>query len=324
MTESTENPAIKLMEPVPDKKLFSWLHEFYGKEVSIKSRDILRHRDFSYVERIQLENALPESLIYKLVLPPWDIEQDLHQRVLVPSISSSAQLFMTAHHGSTTALFMEDLGNEYMTEQANEELAQRFGEDLAKMQRSYSYRIEELLEACILRDLSPDKIIGFTDQLASEFLKTKSITNSQANVITRAAQIARERLKDETVTLIHGDLYAENIVTRKNQLFVFDWSWFTCISSALVDVASMVSEHPKNGKFAEVRTKFIEAYCYESGRKVPEIMDLIPAASAVERLQFLKWLQERKARGVLGTTVGHVDDLITTVISQIEEHLEQS
>ena len=153
-----ENPTIKLMEPVPESVVTAWLHEFYGKAVKIESRSVLRHRDFSYVERIHFLDSLPESLIYKLVKPPWDIEQDLHERVLVPSISSSAQLFMTAHYESTTALFMEDLGNEYLTEHADQEKAQTFGEDLAKMHRSYSYRMEELIESGILRNLSADRI----------------------------------------------------------------------------------------------------------------------------------------------------------------------
>ena len=73
--------------------LQGWLREFYGKSVQISDREVLRHRDLSYVERLYVADGLPESIIYKLVLPPWDIEQDLHERILIPSVSNSPQLF---------------------------------------------------------------------------------------------------------------------------------------------------------------------------------------------------------------------------------------
>lgn len=314
-----ENPTIKLMEPVPEKVLTAWLHEFYGKIVKIESRTVLRHRDFSYVERIHLEDSLPESLIYKLVKPPWDIEQDLHERVLVPSISSSAQLFMTAHHGSTTALFMEDLGNEYLTEHADSDKAQTFGEDLAKMHRSYSYRMEELMESGILRNFSAGRIMPFTEQLIDEFFAIESINDSQADILSKAAGLCKEALADETTSLIHGDLYAENIVARKEKLYVFDWSWFTCVSVPLIDVASLTSDHKKNGKLRQFKDRLLEAYCFESGRKVQTVQELCPYALALEKIQFLKWLYERKSRGVLGTTAGPVDDLISSMVIKIKE-----
>src|SRR4029077_2203273 len=109
---AVENESLILLDPPPQERLIGWLHEFYGKPVQIVKRELLRHRDLSLVERLWLDNALPESLIYKVVLPPWDIEQELHQRVLIPSISNSAQLFMSAHFGQLTAMFLEDLGTE--------------------------------------------------------------------------------------------------------------------------------------------------------------------------------------------------------------------
>jgi len=82
----------------------------------------LRHRDLSYVERLWIADSLPQSLIYKLVLPPWDIELDINQRVLSPSVSSSPQLYLTAHHGSLTVLFLEDLGADSLLKIGNSEL----------------------------------------------------------------------------------------------------------------------------------------------------------------------------------------------------------
>ncbi|MGH9548332.1 MAG: hypothetical protein ACRD3W_03115, partial [Terriglobales bacterium] len=122
-----ENESLMLLTPAPEEKLQGWLQEFYGKAIMVTDRQLLRHRDLSYVERLHVADGLPESIIYKLVLPPWDIEQDLHERILVPSISNSPQLFLAANHGELTAMFLEDLGSSSFEKMADAELAQRLG-----------------------------------------------------------------------------------------------------------------------------------------------------------------------------------------------------
>ncbi len=158
-------PAFTLLTPVPEEKLQAWLKEFYGKKVEIEERELLRHRDLSYVERLKIRDALPPSLIYKQVLPPWDIEQDLHERILIPSITNSAQLYMSAHFGEVTAMFLEDLGNVQVKDIATKEIAQRLGEDLAKMHRSYCYRTDELVQLGILSTLLPIDYVEFSVKL---------------------------------------------------------------------------------------------------------------------------------------------------------------
>lgn len=150
-----EDASLTLLSAAPEEKLQAWLIEFYGKPVRILNREVLRHRDLSMVERLTFTDALPSSLIYKQVLPPWDIEQDLHERILIPSISNSAQLFLSAHHGQLTALFLEDLGSDYLEGLATAEIACRVGEELAKLHRSYCYRTDELLHTNVLRSLFP-------------------------------------------------------------------------------------------------------------------------------------------------------------------------
>ena len=317
MAESKSDQTIKLLEPVPEELLTSWLNEFYGKVVDISERTVLRHRDFSYVERIRLNEALPESLIYKLVLPPWDIEQDLHERVLVPSISNSAQLYMSAHHGSTTAMFMEDLGTCYMKESADRESCQKFAKNLARMHRAYSYRIEEIVEANILRHLSGDKLQDFGYSLARKLCELESIDRATAGDLEKRMDLVANRLGGETLTLVHGDLYAENVVLRQTKQQLIDWSWFTSIGTALIDLATITSDHEKNGVLRQFKEDFLESYCFESGGEKSQIIELLPMALALERFLFLSWLAERKSRGIFGTTVGHVDDLVAQVIEQI-------
>jgi len=178
-----EDPSLHLLTPAPDEKLQSWLSEFYGKTVEIVSRELLRHRDLSYVERIVLKDCLPDSLIYKQVLPPWDVEQDLHERILIPSIASSAQLYMTAHSGQLTTMFLEDLGGVNLKDQAVEtKTARHLGEDIARMHRAYSYRTDELIQMNVLRTLNPIDFETFANQVTKPLLEWGDLTDD--DVIT--------------------------------------------------------------------------------------------------------------------------------------------
>ena len=314
----SEDASLNLMPPVPEEKLTLWLKEFFGKEVRIVKRALLRHRDLSYVERLEFEDALPESLIYKVVLPPWDIEQDLHERILIPSISNSPQLFMAAHHGQATAMFMEDLGTDTLIASGGSvDIARRIGEELAKMHRSYSYRTDELLQLNILRSLSPIDYESFTADFCQKLSTWGLLGPGEVEQMERLAKTLAPPLAGEPISLVHGDLYAENIILRGNRLFIIDWSWFTNLGVPLVDLATLSLEHHKNGAFARHRHELIESYCFESGRSEKDVRATLPYAETLSRLLFLEWLVERKSRGIEGTTVGPVDNLIRTLVAEL-------
>ena len=314
---NSDDASLDLMQPVPEEKLLLWLKEFYGKEVKMVKRELLRHRDLSYVERLEFQDALPQSLIYKIVLPPWDIEQDLHERILIPSISNSPQLFMAAHHGQATAMFMEDLGRDSLISSGGSaEVARRIGEELAKMHRSYSYRTDELMQMNILRALSPIDYESFTTDFCSKLSGWGLLAKGEGELLERLAKTLARPLAGEPISLVHGDLYAENIIVRGNRLFIIDWSWFTNLGVPLVDLATLSLEHHKNGAFHRFSGELIESYCFESGRAEQDVIATLPFAQALSRLLFLEWLVERKSRGIEGTTVGPVDNLIRSLVAE--------
>ncbi|MDZ4834674.1 MAG: phosphotransferase [Candidatus Melainabacteria bacterium] len=313
-----EDPSLKLLNPAPEAKLESWLAEFFGKPVSIIDRELLRHRDLSYVERLKFNECLPESLIYKQVLPPWDIEQDLHERILIPSIASSAQLYMTAHHGAVTAMFLEDLGGVNLKEQAvDTKTAKQLGEDIARMHRAYSYRTDELIQMNVLRSLTPIDYETFFAEVTDQLLQWKDINEADAQAVKTAARMIAQRLAGEPISLVHGDLYAENIITQNGRLFLIDWSWFTLIGVPTMDLASLISNHDKNGQLRDHSEVILEAYCFESGRKTEDVQSALPYAAVLERMLFLYWLVVRKSMGILGTTVGPVENLMRLVTDDI-------
>jgi tRNA A-37 threonylcarbamoyl transferase component Bud32 len=319
---NSDDASLDLMQPVPEDKLFLWLREFYGKEVKVSRRELLRHRDLSYVERIEFQDALPQSLIYKIVLPPWDIEQDLHERILIPSISNSPQLFMAAHHGPATAMFMEDLGTDTLIASGGSaEVAKRIGEELAKMHRAYSYRTDELMQLNILRSLSPIDYESFTSDFCSKLAGWGLLAKGEGELLERLAKTLARPLAGEPISLVHGDLYAENIILRGSRLFIIDWSWFTNLGVPLVDLATLSLKHHKNGAFHDFSEELIESYCFESGRAEKDVLATLPYAQALSRLLFLEWLVERKSRGIEGTTVGPVDNLIRSVVAELLSRL---
>jgi hypothetical protein len=318
---SDEGAYLKLLDPVPEEQLHGWLREFYGKNVRIEKRELLRHRDLSFVERLWIPESLPNSLIYKLVLPPWDIEQDLHERILIPSISNSAQLYLTGHYGPVTALFLEDLGSHSLIKNHSVELASRLGEELAKMHRAYSYRTDELMQAGVLRNLLPIDYREAVDRLVGQLGSWKLVSLQDGEKLVQLATTLALKLAGEPTSLVHGDLFAENIIVREGRLWIIDWSWFAMLGVPLLDLATATLNHPKNGSFFERRTEVIEAYCYESGRETEEVLSLLPYAETLNRLLFLDWLVERKSRGIMGTTVGPVDGLISDVVSDLVERV---
>lgn len=244
-----ENPSLELLVPAPQERLDGWLAEFYGRPVTIKQREILRHRDLSYVERLWIADSLPRSLIYKLVLPPFDIELDINQMVLIPSISCSAQLYLAAHSDKLTVLFLEDLGSNYLPNNGNADLATRLGEFLARLHRAYIYRVDDLMQTGILRSLTPIDYLEFTAGLIKHLKDWQLLANKDDANLQRVAQLLATCLAAEPISLVHGDFFAENIILHNNRLFVIDWSWFTFIGVPLLDLACITMPHKKNGDF---------------------------------------------------------------------------
>jgi hypothetical protein len=316
-----ENASLQLMTPAPDERLAGWLNEFYGKPVTIARREVLRHRDLSRVERLYIADALPQTLIYKQVIPPWEIEQDLHERVLIPSISNSAQLYMSMHFGQITAMFLEDLGTCSLFDNATQEIAVRLGKELAKMHRAYSYRIDELVSVNVLPTLFPIDYEDFTARLCDQLSEWKLITAQQVEDLKLLANVVAAKLAGEPTSLVHGDLYAENVILRADRLFIIDWSWFTILGVPITDLATLSMDHFKNGTLRQFKDDVIEAYCDESGRDVKDVSAILPMAEAMSRLFFLHWLVERRRRGIMGTTVGPVDELIPKVLSELSSRL---
>lgn len=316
-----EDASLTLLSPAPEEMLQGWLSEFYGKPVHITDRAVLRHRDLSYVERLHVADGLPESIIYKLVLPPWDIEQDLHERILIPSVSNSPQLFLSAHYGQMTALFLEDLGSTFFESACNPDLSAKLGEDLAKMHRAYCYRTEELSQANVLRTLMPCQYEALGASMIALLCSWNLVTVQQQRDLETLTATLAQKLEREPCSLVHGDLYAENIILRAGRLFIIDWSYFTTLAVPILDLATLTLKHHKNGRLVEFREILIDAYCFESGRNNDEVRALLPYAETLSRLLFLHWLVERRRLGILGTTIGHVDGVIPKVIGELSERL---
>jgi len=221
-------------------------------------------------------------------------------------------------------MFMEDLGRGALDKTGGSaQIASRIGEELAKMHRSYSYRTDELIQLGILRSLSPIDYESFVAAFAEKLLNWELVSLEQKGLLEKLAKTLAPPLAGETISLVHGDLYAENIILRGERLFIIDWSWFTALGVPLMDIATLTMAHHKNGGFEQFRGDLIESYCFESGRKDKDVLATLPYAEALSRVLFLDWLVERKTRGIQGTTVGPVDHLIKTLVNELIARLHQ-
>ncbi|MBY0358604.1 MAG: phosphotransferase [Candidatus Obscuribacterales bacterium] len=318
-----ENQSLKLLVPPPEERLSSWLEELYGKPVTINKRELLRHRDLSFVERLYFSDAVPETLIYKVVLPPWDIEQELHERVLIPSISNSARLYLSGRHQGMTALFFEDFGHRALVDQADQEMATTLGVEIARLHRSFTYRIDEIGDSGILKSVLPADYEAFCQTLCSSLKAWQLLNEHQSDCLLNLGRTISLRLRDEPISLVHGDLYAENVLVRKKELFIIDWSWFTHIGSAILDLTTLTMDHFKNGALKPYSQDLLAAYCSEYSRDLRETKRRLPFAEALSRLFFLHWLVERKSRGITGTTIGPVEPVMLQVVEDLIERLNQ-
>lgn len=161
----------------------------------------------------------------------------------------------------------------------------------------------------------------FSENILSQLKEWHLISREASTEIRQLASLLAAKLAGEPNSLVHGDLYAENIILRNERLFIIDWSWFTILGVPLMDLATLAMNHPKNGIFSNFRSELIDAYCYESGRDKLDVIALLPYAETLSRLLFLHWLVERRERGILGTTIGPVDSVILKVISELRERL---
>lgn len=319
-----ENETLNLMTPPPQERLDAWLSEMYGKQVKIRERKLLRHRDLSYVERLYIDEAMPPTLIYKVVLPPWDVEQDLHEHILIPQVSNSARLYLSGNYNGSTAMLMEDLGETTFLDSLadHNELPQQVGTELAKLHRAFTYRIAEVKETGVLRVLLPADFATLSKEIASELYNWNLVSAEQNIMLIELGERLAEKFANEPVSLVHGDLYAENLLFDGEHLFIIDWSWFTKISTPILDLATLSMEHFKNGALADRRAELIEAYCAEYSRNLQDTYAKLPWAELLGRLLFLEWLVERRRRGIMGTTVGPVEILIGTVLAELNMRLQ--
>jgi len=169
----------------------------------------------------------------------------------------------------------------------------------------------------ILGTLLPIDYVEFTAKLTRKLSGWKLASRSQAKSLKTLAATLAPRLAGEPFSLVHGDLYAENIIKRGQRLFIIDWSWFTMLGVPLMDLATVTMNHHKNGALVRYCEDIIDAYCFEAGRDAQDVRRVLPHAETLSRLLFLNWLVERRSRGIMGTTVGPVDNLIASIVDEL-------
>ena len=137
--------------------------------------------------------------------------------------------------------------------------------------------------------------------------------------LSKLAHSLASKLAGEPISLVHGDLFAENIIQRGERLFIIDWSWFTALGVPLMDLATLTLEHPKNAGFTQWKQEVIEAYCFESARETTDVRQLLPFAERLSKLFLLDWLVERRKLEKVHPTPIAIDDVIPSVVQDLAD-----
>lgn len=310
MNKQSDKNLIQM--PFPDvREVQNFVRHGLGNR-QIKHIIILRQRDFSVVGRLFLQDGT--TAIYKKVQTPWDCEADIVSAIDEIQNPNIPKIYGVSKGNGCAEILQEDVGERSLRDKNSWLLAERAATVLSNIHA----RLSRASGTFPRFDSSEAISHSFADATKKlEELDTSFDRTALARMRSIGAKVA-EILADSSMCLQHGDVYAENIILRREEEPVFiDWSYFSFFGPRVYDLATLVSAHPKNGALIRHRQNLILSYAKASGTSSLDLERQLPAAYRFSRLLFLKWLLVRFDMGIKQTTVGCVKKLMHKVVAEI-------
>jgi thiamine kinase-like enzyme len=303
--------------PLPElSHIEEFVYDCIGKHIITDAYGILRQRDFSLVARFCMING--QYVIYKKVIAPWDCEAQILSAIDAIHSPNIPAILGIRQGDGWAEILQQDVGRISLRDKNSSQLAERTGALLAQIHQALG-DASTVWPDVIPRLDSREKMAACfhanahkLERLFPEFDKA-----AVASLILMGGIVA-EILGETEMGLQHGDVYGENIMLKYDVEPCFiDWSYFAFVGPKVYDLATLVSGHDKNGSLIHHRQTLISSYTRNAGVSQFHTENLIPAAYRLSRLLFLQWLLARAEMGIMQTTVGPVENLITTVVSEI-------
>ena len=304
--------------PIPSfGEIESFVHHCTRVNASVLFTETLRQRDFSTVTRVFLRGEV-ETLIYKSVVSPWDVEAEITQHISDCALPNIPRVLGSRKIGRRAQLLMEDVGSKSLRESNSPRSAVLAGIGLAQIHEKVT-ELAQVFPSVIPRLDSREKLEDVFAKnawnLANLFPDFKPETWYE---LFKVGKLVANSLGEAECYLHHCDAYAENIMLRNNTNPVFiDWSYFCFYGPRLYDLATLVSNHTKNAILSRHRELIIKQYANYAGLSTLAVEIILPAAYRLSRLLFLQWLLVRVDMGIMHTTVGPVRPVIEAVVGEL-------
>ncbi|MGQ9630538.1 MAG: phosphotransferase family protein [bacterium] len=296
--------GVEFLSVPGDGRVQKLLRDIYDVSIVNLSRKYLKRWDLSCVELLKFTNDIGISLtlILKTVAPPWDREVDIYVETFPRLIKFMPDLIMTFRDDETQNLsfFLENISGVLLRDSLSPESVERAAESLATIHFKSRGILNRLERRKVPSLASREDYEAWFDRLVGD-LANIGLLSSEGS-----ARPLRERLDDALenilglpITLVHGDLYADNIIITAEDVKFIDWG-SAFIGGGFLDVVSLTSpDERKNGDIRPFRENIIRAYVRTyrdlGGENLSRfnLERTIASGEWVRSLRDLSWLVER-------------------------------
>ncbi len=317
----------KSMEPLDDGILRDLLADKAGCKPRGLKRERLKGKDISIVELVTFLASHDEikSFIVKVVVSPLEREAAVYER-LGPS-DHLPRLIASHALDHTHILVFEPIRGKALIDDWKEERILRAAKILGKIhadsQRGISAKLpyEEIFPPMLPRIIEASLGIIITN-IAGQW--PEFAERLRAKAIGKLAECLEEGFSFFRPVIVHGDLFAENIVRGVDAMAVVDWT-FAFRGQGLFDIHTLSLKHHKNGNRNILFERLWRSYSKSCGRTMisepskKEMKSIQWALEGLDRLKSISWLAERERRGM--RAIGPLKQWAGKAMNELSRHL---
>jgi hypothetical protein len=256
----------------------------------------IKFGDFTCVCRLRMKTAVENSAswIGKVCSGPMATEAGAYMAV------GSSHLMPRCHHARwltprLAVLLLEDIGGPLLRDEPSSTRSLQTLADLLRFQVGMQSQLD-VLTALGLRAALPQDFRNQAEQVLLRCGFVAGKTSRSGGRIDDALHICHKAMRRHPVTLVHGDLYGDNVVWSSEGPKVIDWG-FAHLGVGIMDVASLLTQQErKNGKqdieeAAQVKMYYDAAHAVQPGMlEWSDCEEGLLVGRILVILAFLSWL----------------------------------
>lgn len=269
----------------------------------------IKSGDFTALYRLSWENEIAPgktSCIGKICTYPLTREIEVYQ-----TFSNSNQFLPFFYHleyldtpTPTAMILLEDIPGPLLKDVPGDTGTFKALRSLLVFHRDCGSPAVRFLSSA-LPAISPASLIDvFHGEVLPVLKKNIELRADSVRLVNRAAAYCRESLREYPPTLVHGDLYGDNVIQSPRGYKFIDFG-FSHIGCGILDIFSFLSDNKrKNGERCFDDEKRVSFYCRaldEEKMKAPpdkDVKKLILCGDFIDTLLFTRWVFHRLSLGL--------------------------